>query len=181
MYAHIISRHLPPSKNSAVVDLGCGYGGFLAACRDHGYTNCLGVDLSDELIAQSKILGLTNTLKSDISSFCSSELRDESVDAFVMLDVLEHIPRDEQISFLSLVYRKCKPNARLIIRVPNAESPFALSLRYGDFTHQLAYTRVSLSQILIQAGFSSLKFQECRPVVHGIKSFTRSILWSQQR
>jgi hypothetical protein len=61
--------------------------------------------------------------------------------------------------------------------VPNGASPFAGVSRYGDFTHELAFTPESITQLLLASGFRSVACYEDAPVVHGIKSALRALLW----
>ena len=59
----------------------------------------------------------------------------------------------------------------------NAESPFFGRVRYGDLTHQQAFTSESLGQLVRLAGFVALRCYEDRPAVHGIASALRRLLW----
>lgn len=70
-----------------------------------------------------------------------------------------------------------RPGGRWIIHVPNGESPFFGSIRYGDLTHELAFTRTSLAQLLLASGFAEVRCFEDQPVVHGAKSALRWLLW----
>ena len=48
---------------------------------------------------------------------------------------------------------------------------------YGDLTHELAFTRNSLSQLLLASGFEQVGCFEPEVVVHGARSGVRAILW----
>ena len=61
--------------------------------------------------------------------------------------------------------------------MPNGESPFGGTIRYGDLTHELAFTRQSLSQLLLASGFREVDAYETGPVPHGAKSTLRWVLW----
>ena len=50
--AEEIARHLP-DKASRIVDIGCANGGMLAALRDLGYANLLGIDPSPDCVANT--------------------------------------------------------------------------------------------------------------------------------
>jgi hypothetical protein len=50
-------------------------------------------------------------------------------------------------------------------------------MRYGDITHELAFTLTSLSQLLLSSGFYRVDFYEDQPIPHGIKSVIRWALW----
>jgi len=43
-------------------------------------------------------------------------------------------------------------------------------MRYGDFTHEQAFTHTSLGQLLMASNFKSVQSFEDRPVVHGLKN-----------
>jgi hypothetical protein len=49
-----------------------------------------------------------------------------------------------------------KPGDRWVLHMPNGNSPFGRPARYRDLTHELAFTRTSLSQLLPSSGFSSV-------------------------
>jgi len=70
---------------------------------------------------------------------------------------------------------------RWVIHTPNGDSPFAGRIRYGDFTHEMAFTRTSISQVLLSSGFVKVVCREDKPVPHGIKSAVRWILWKMIR
>ena len=48
---------------------------------------------------------------------------------------------------------------------------------FWDFTHELAFTRTSLAQLLLSSGFSQVTCYEDQPVPHGLKSAVRWVLW----
>ncbi|MGA1343438.1 MAG: class I SAM-dependent methyltransferase, partial [Hyphomonas sp.] len=48
---------------------------------------------------------------------------DNGYDMIVMLDIIEHFTREELFPLLREVYRKLRTGGRLILSVPNAESP----------------------------------------------------------
>jgi len=102
---------------------------------------------------------------------------DASLDVVVTFDVIEHFTRNELLPFVDQVHRVLKPGARWIIHAPNGESPFGSRMRYWDLTHELAFTRTSLSQLLLSSGFSDVRCFEDVPVVHGAKSAVRWALW----
>lgn len=144
--------HLPVQKDAKILDLGCGMGHFLYFLEEEGYHNYLGIDLSPENIQFCRENSYTVRM-SDLFSFL--EETTELFDAIVMNDVLEHFEKQEVIQFLDLAYQKLTPNGKLILKVPNAANPLlASNSRYIDFTHELLFTEVSLSQVLKNASFN---------------------------
>jgi len=62
--------------------------------------------------------------------------------------------------------------------VPNAISPFGGLTRHWDITHEWAFTPNNFQQLAPLAGFDSrVEFRECGPVVHGVVSAARYLLW----
>ena len=58
------------------------------------------------------------------------------------------------------IHRVLNSNGSLITHQPNADSPFVNSILYGDYTHELAFTKQSMSQIILSNGFESLQSYE---------------------
>ena len=100
-----------------------------------------------------------------------------SLDLIVTFDVMEHFIKDDLLCLVDAVHRGLRDGGRWIIHVPNGESPFVGSVLYGDLTHELAFTRESIAQLLLASGFSDVRCYEDAPVVHGLKSATRAVLW----
>jgi SAM-dependent methyltransferase len=73
-----------------------------------------------------------------------------------MIDVLEHIDPSESVPLMRAVHSALRPAGRLVARVPNAASPFGGFWRYQDYTHKTAFTHISLSYLLRNAGFSKI-------------------------
>jgi SAM-dependent methyltransferase len=104
-------------------------------------------------------------------------LAPDSQDVVIAFDIIEHFTKDELLACLDQVCRVLKTGGKLIIHAPNGASPFCGRIRYGDFTHELAVTRESLTQVCQVCGFSQVACYEDQPVPHGIKSGLRWLLW----
>jgi hypothetical protein len=62
--------------------------------------------------------------------------------------------------------------------VPNAISPFGTLTRHWDITHEWAFTPNNFRQLAELTNFDpEMEFRECGPVVHGLTSAIRYILW----
>ena len=172
----LIEQHFPADRNSAVLDLGCGHGALLHFAREAGFTNLRGVDGSPEQVAAARRLGIAGVEEGDLRDALAAQA-DASLDVVIAFDVIEHFTRDELLPFVDDVRRVLKPGGRWIIHVPNGESPFVGRMRYWDLTHELAFTRTSIAQLLLASGFSEVRCFEDQPVVHGAKSALRWLLW----
>ena len=176
----LVLQHFPKDKDASVLDLGCGHGALLHVARKLGYRNILGVDGSPEQVAAAKLLGIDDVKQCDLMHALELQ-EDGSLDVVIAFDVIEHFTREELLPFVDQVLRVLNVRGRWIIHVPNAESPFGGRMRYWDLTHELAFTRTSLSQLLLSSGFGEVRCFEDMPVVHGTKSAVRWLLWKMFR
>ena len=139
------------------------------------FNNVSGIDISPEQIKIAKGLGITNVVQADIIDF----LRDkkDSYDVAIARNILEHFTKDEIGDVLTIIYHVLRKGGVVILQGPNAESPFGSRGRYADFTHEIAFTSSSLSQLLKTFGFVNIKFNSTPPVIFGVKSLIRFVLW----
>lgn len=172
----MIGISFPKDHDAKILDLGCGYGAFLYALSEVGYRNARGIDGSGEQVAAAAQLGIPHVERGEImTTLAATEA--SSLDVVIAFDVIEHFTKEELIPLVDEVWRVLRPGGRWIIHVPNAEGPFSARIRYADFTHEVAFTRISLDQLLRASGFSSVGCFEDMPTVHGLKSLVRYMLW----
>jgi SAM-dependent methyltransferase len=173
---HLIARYLPQSRESRIVDLGCGHGAFLHFLSRAGYTRIEGVDTSPEQVEFAHRLGIPQAERGDVIEFLMRH-KEGSLDAILLIDVIEHLEPQELFDLLDSVNRVLAPGGICLVHVPNAEGLYGMRIRYGDFTHQLAFTAKSANQIFRTLGFSKIETFEDKPVMHGAKSIVRRLLW----
>jgi SAM-dependent methyltransferase len=172
----LIREHFPADRDASVLDLGCGHGALLHVARTMGYLKLRGVDASPAQVAAAERLGISGVTYGDAFATVSIE-PDGSQDVIVSFDLIEHLDRDELFAFAREVRRALRPQGRWIIHTVNAESPLFGRIRYGDITHEMAFTRASITQMVDSSGFSRTECFEDRPVVHGPASAARAALW----
>lgn len=169
-----LRQWLPRSLDANCLDVACGAGQLLYALRQHGYRQLTGIDLSPEQVkVASKVC--VNVKQGDAIEFLRAS--PAMFDLITGFDIVEHFRKDELFEFLDALYCALKPGGRLILQTPNAESPWGMTMRYGDLTHELAFSPMSLEYALRLAAFSDFQAKECGPYVHGIKSLLRAFLW----
>lgn len=176
----LVARYFPQDRSCSVLELGCGYGALLHVLRENGYENVRGVDGSPEQVAAARRLGIGGVEQGDLMAALAAT-PGGTVDVVVAFDVIEHFRKDELIPLVDAVRRVLKPGGRWIIHAPNGESPFGNRVRYGDLTHEQAFTRTSLSQLLRSSGFVDVECFEDKPIPHGVKSTVRAALWNAIR
>lgn len=166
--------HVPPNKDARILDIGCGYGEFLQFLQGEGYTATHGIDLNQGELDFAESKGVRNLQCADALEFLQDGR--EEFDFISALDVLEHIPKHKVLDFLDVVHASLHPGAEFLCQVPNAAAFYAC-YAYGDFSHETTFTASSLKQVLELANFVDIEVLPCGPVVHGVKSAVRFVLW----
>jgi SAM-dependent methyltransferase len=172
----MIARWLPTSREVRILDLGCGYGAIMYFLRAAGYHNVTGIDTSPEQVAAAHDFGLTNVRCGNVYPMLK-DIPETSYEAIIAFDIFEHLTKTELLELGDEIHRVLTPGGRLIMHAPNAEAVFSGTIRYGDLTHEIAFTRSSIAQFAGACSFAVLAIQEDTPVVHGVMSLIRSILW----
>lgn len=164
-FEHNYKKFFPENKDVALLDIGIGRGEMLTCMRNWGYSNFLGLDISVSTVTYCKSLGLPCLQVSDTTSWLKEN--ESSFDLITLLDVLEHIKKEDVVSFLTALKNSLKPGGVLIIQVPNLQAPDGNLHRYNDITHEVGYIEHSLAQVLIVAGFDSFEFSGFEEFVFG--------------
>jgi 2-polyprenyl-3-methyl-5-hydroxy-6-metoxy-1,4-benzoquinol methylase len=165
---------LPASKSARILDAGCGDGALLWWLQQLGYP-ASGVEVSGEQVAIAKSLGVEDIAEAELGAYLVE--RPATFDVIVVRNVLEHFPKDELIEILQRIVTALKPGGRMIAQVPNGQSPFAGRIRYGDFTHELAFTESSLGQLLTVLGLDAVRCRPVPPVFSGPVGLFRWVWW----
>jgi SAM-dependent methyltransferase len=176
----MIRSHFPVDRDARILDLGCGHGVLVHFAREAGFRNVSGVDRSAEQVAEARRLGIDGVVQGDLMDTLRS-LPDGSHQTIVAFDVIEHFTRDELLPLVDEVQRVLRAGGRWIIHTPNADSPFFGRIRYGDLTHEQAFTPTSIAQLLFASGFSDVDCFEDAPIAHGVRSLLRLVAWSAIR
>lgn len=173
------ARHLPKDRNAKILDIGCGYGCFLYHLQKEGYENAIGVDTSSEQVELARKLGVRNVECEDLMQYLGKNSK--QFDAITAFDVVEHFRKEELLPLLDAIFLALKPGGIFIMQSPNADGPFGCRYRYYDFTHELAFTKTSASQVLSAVGFRTIAVYPTDPVCHGFISTCRWLLWQALR
>lgn len=176
----LIREHLPRDKSIRILDLGCGYGALLYWLKKAGYRCLEGVDRSPEQVEGAHSLGLDFVKQDDIMGHLIQR-QSASCDVVFAFDVLEHFAKEEALRFADEVSRVLDHGGLFILHLPNGGGIFGGSVIHGDFTHELTLTSRSLGQILRCAGFSEVRTFEDRPIVRGLLSTARHVIWMLAR
>ena len=173
-YRHYLRHWLPAAADAKIADLACGNGWLLHLLRSQAYVNLTGVDISPEQVRLSRQTGVAVS-EEHVMPFLA---RHEGIfDLITAIDLVEHLTKAEVLQFLDACCGALRPGGRLILQTPNAESPWIGQMRYGDFTHEVAFTPNSLGRLLRLCGFDDVQTRETGPVPHGVPSALRWLAW----
>jgi SAM-dependent methyltransferase len=158
-----------------ILDGACGNGSLVSWLHSCGYGNATGVDLAPEQVDVAKSLGIVGVEQGDFRD----RLRGSSgtFDLVILRDVLEHFSKEDILAVLDDVALALKPGGSLLLHVPNAESPFFGRIRYGDFTHETAFTPSSLEQVLRACGYARIDIYPSEVAATSFRSRVRLVLW----
>jgi SAM-dependent methyltransferase len=135
-------RHLlPPSRDTLIIDVGCGPGANIAAFAA-GY-HCIGIDTSTEAI---EIARERYPMVEFVNGVCPRDLGNapEAAALFMIMDVLEHIEHPREM-VESLVARASK-GAYFLVTVP--ADPDLWSTHDEAVGHYRRYTPETLAELL---------------------------------
>jgi 2-polyprenyl-3-methyl-5-hydroxy-6-metoxy-1,4-benzoquinol methylase len=173
-------KYFPKDKGGRLLDVGIGRGEMLSYMKDLGYENYYGIDISPSTIDFCKSLDLPCELVEDSTAYLTAN--PDSFDVITLLDVLEHIPKAEIITFVKALRLALKPGGVLIIEVPNLQAPDGYLHRYNDITHETGFIEHSFAQVLLAAGFKKFKIVGFEQFVFGtwieyVKRMIRCLHW----
>jgi SAM-dependent methyltransferase len=157
------------AKDAEVLDVGCGKGEWLGWLKQRGHLNLTGIDgsPSDVKVAASWLPGV-QVIEADAIDFLASKAA--NYDVIHAKDLIEHLTKDEIVTFLQRAHASLKPAGQIWLQTFNAQAPFASATRYGDFTHETGLTPPSIAQCLRACGFSDVSIKGvhyCSPSLGG--------------
>jgi len=152
----VVEKYIDPlelSKDSKILDLGCGPGYFLDIMKERGYTDLTGVTLSpgDIKICEDK----SHTIKKYDMSFLPQKdgYYDESVDFIFLRQALEHSPYP--IFTLMEYNRVLKQGSKIYIEVP---TPNNVRKHEWNTNHYSILGEQQLAALLNRCGFVTSSF-----------------------
>lgn len=114
-----------------LLEIGFGAGNLLAWARDRGAI-VAGTEVNADCLAAAQERGV-EILPVDLGAVTESHR--EKFDFVVAFDVFEHMTLPQIAATLGHIAVLLKPDGRLLLRFPNAQSPYGAFSQYGDITH----------------------------------------------
>lgn len=164
------------SKSARIFDMGCGSGSLLKGLKEAGYTNVIGMDLSEEQVTMAHEFGVSEVVLGDAMQFFRSS--EEQFDVITGMDIIEHFTKDELVELLQLIQSKLKKGGMAIFRTPNMDAPIATAFAIGDFTHENYLNASSAEQVMLSCGFVDVNVKPSFMRVNGfLKEGLRGIFY----
>lgn len=138
-----------------ILDLGCASGMLTGYLKGKGFAEVVGVDLNASLIEQASSAVDAKFVCADALDFLRSQ---ERFDIIFLLNIIEHIERDELTVFMTTVCEALQPGGFAVVRTPNMSHVMAAAHLADDLTHCTGLTEQSLSQLARRAGFRKVVF-----------------------
>ena len=156
----LLRYKLPPAK---VLELGSAHGGFVALMRWAGY-QATGLELSPRVVDFARETFGVPMLQGLIEE---QSLQPESLDAVVLMDVLEHLP--DPVNTLQNCVRLLKSDGILLIQTPSYREGMSLQEMIAakdEFVkmllpdqHLYLFSRRSVAELLRRVGAGHVRFE----------------------
>jgi len=172
--ANIVPR-LRKAPESPILEVGPGFGEMLGVLVESEYRQLHAVDISPEVVQhiQGKYPSVVCRHIDDLQKYLLS--RPGYYHNILMIDVIEHLPKDQVVPVLRSARLGLVPGGRLIVQTVNMGSPMAGNVLFSDFTHVWGYTELSLKEVLVLAGFSTVEVFGYR-FPHGFVGAVRGVI-----
>jgi 2-polyprenyl-3-methyl-5-hydroxy-6-metoxy-1,4-benzoquinol methylase len=128
---------------SGVLEIGFGSGSFLAWARDRG-ARVAGVEIIPALIEAAR----KNDVELLAPDLPAAEAQTARFDTILAFDVFEHFDLDDIRTCLARCAVMTASSGHLVLRFPNAQSPFGLAPQNGDPTHKSALSKSCFEQLI---------------------------------
>ncbi|MEE9365665.1 MAG: class I SAM-dependent methyltransferase [Dehalococcoidales bacterium] len=139
-------RYFVDLEAKNVLDVGCSYGNWLI----HFPQDSMGVEIQPKMIQFARSLGL-KVISANVEDVIPIE--SSSFDIVHCRDVLEHFVAPHKV--LREIYRVLRDNGKVVIGVPNMDSP--LLKGWKATSHLYSYNKKSLSFLLERSGFRVIR------------------------
>jgi 2-polyprenyl-3-methyl-5-hydroxy-6-metoxy-1,4-benzoquinol methylase len=114
---------LPIREHQSILDIGCFAGSFLSMIPPSSFERQLGVDILRAQIDYANAHYGTDFRRfRHLESVAGLAAVDETFDCITLIEVIEHLNKEEATLLLSHISKKLKPGGRLVLTTPNYAS-----------------------------------------------------------
>ncbi len=141
-------------EHAEVLEIGFGAGDFLQWAIERG-ARVAGTEINPVLIEAAVERGVV-LVEPELERVADQYA--EQFDTIAAFDVFEHFTLDEILARLDAAETMLKPGGHLLLRFPNAQSPFGLAPQYGDPTHRTALSQSFFAQLIQGSSFEIVRY-----------------------
>jgi SAM-dependent methyltransferase len=148
-------KYINTNKQSRILIISCGPGYFVNLLTEEGYTNVLGIDSFPEKVKYAQQRNLNCRVE---EAFPFLEHNKEPYDVIFCEQELNHLTKEEILSFLKLCRDNLHENGVLIVHGLNGANPLTGAEALAqNFDHYNTFTEYTLRQILQYSNFEGIK------------------------
>jgi nucleoside-diphosphate-sugar epimerase/SAM-dependent methyltransferase len=154
-YKYNYLDHFPSNRTSNMLVISCGPGYMVNLLNQNGYSNVMGIDAMPQKIIPARMRGL------NCEAARAFDILDVNINAYDVIfceQEINHLTKEEILSFLGLCFKSLRPGGTLIFHSLNGANPFVGSENLAlNFDHYNTFTEWSLVQILKHTGYGNIK------------------------
>lgn len=150
-------------NKKSMFDIGCGSGQFCSLIANFtSVTKIKGVEINERLVNNANEINSDFVGRKELvfSVFDGKTLPEDikNYEIVYLIDVIHHVPKDQQTNFIKEIYNKMNTGSTLIFKDINASHPFVFFNKIhdlvfaGEIGHELAYSKVR--ELLLSIGFT---------------------------
>jgi O-antigen chain-terminating methyltransferase len=151
-----------PKTDCHILDIGSGRGEWLELLRQNDFVSVSGVDTNVAMAAQCRDQGFSVEIQDCVDHLTS--LQTGSLTVITAFHVIEHLPFERQMLFLSEAYRVLARGGMLIFETPNPDNLIVAAKNfYIDPTHRRPLPSPLAAFLVEHTGFSNVEVVNQHP------------------
>ena len=156
-----IVKEIPPVKNLRILDIGCGRGELALWCARNGAKEVIGIDYSKNAIILANQAkkhlkkDITKKIKFKIGDGKKLEFKENSFDAVLLTEVLEHLYIGEQVIIFKEIERILRDNGFVFIHT--APSKWFNNITYKFWCYPISSILVFINNLITGNKYTNIK------------------------
>lgn len=140
------------SPDMRCLEIGCGTGHFLSYLAHKGVHDLKGIDQDPNLADVVPASVREHFVVNDANAFLDGLIENAKYDRVFLFDVLEHFTVEAGRDLLLAIKSHLSSTGAIVLKMPNAGSPWGQQFQFGDLTHLTGYTPESIRQMAVSVG-----------------------------